>query len=362
MDLALPPEVSSTQIYAGPGVGSLGAAASAWAGLAAQLEQFTADHAATVSVVNGVWLGPSDAAMSAVSSRVVSWAQSTSAQAAQMGAAATQAVSAFEAVHAAVTPPVEVFANRARLVVLVATNLLGQNTAAIAATETEYGQMWAQNIAAMSMYQVSSAQSTSTLTAFKPLSGLFNIFLPGSNQDTTGLAGLLNLFSGSSGSSFGSLLNSNIFSTGFLNSAAASGTPSNWLGPFAGFLLGDEAASAGRGTGTTGTPQGETPAEYNPPPPNYNYPGKPAAETGSGRAVGGLTVPPGWATQARQTSDASPPLRLTSAVTAPLESTPNVAAPMPLGGLRGGTPPKVSKPPPEYGVVSAVMRKNPFGG
>jgi hypothetical protein len=37
-------------------------------------------------------------------------------------------------------PPSAVAANRAQLMTLQATNLLGQNTAAIAANEVEYGQ------------------------------------------------------------------------------------------------------------------------------------------------------------------------------------------------------------------------------
>ena len=39
-------------------------------------------------------------------------------------------------------------ANRTQLVSLVATNFLGQNTAAIAATEAHYGEMCAQDAAA----------------------------------------------------------------------------------------------------------------------------------------------------------------------------------------------------------------------
>ncbi|OOK82585.1 PPE family protein [Mycobacterium kansasii] len=43
---------------------------------------------------------------------------------------------------------------------LVATNLLGQNTPAIAATEALYGQMWAQDAAAMYGYAASSAAAS----------------------------------------------------------------------------------------------------------------------------------------------------------------------------------------------------------
>ena len=40
-------------------------------------------------------------------------------------------------------------ANRAQLAALVATNILGKNTPAIAANETMYGEFWAQDAAAM---------------------------------------------------------------------------------------------------------------------------------------------------------------------------------------------------------------------
>jgi PPE-repeat protein len=45
-----------------------------------------------------------------------------------------------------------VAANRSLLMSLIATNLLGQNAAAIAATETQYTEMWAQDAAAMYGY------------------------------------------------------------------------------------------------------------------------------------------------------------------------------------------------------------------
>ncbi|OOK82902.1 PPE family protein [Mycobacterium kansasii] len=61
-------------------------------------------------------------------------------------------------------PPPVVAANRARLAALVATNILGQNTPAIAATEAQHAEMWAQDAAAMYGYAGSSA-SAGVLTA-----------------------------------------------------------------------------------------------------------------------------------------------------------------------------------------------------
>jgi PPE-repeat protein len=49
---------------------------------------------------------------------------------------------------------------------LVATNLFGQNTPAIAATEAQYGEMWAQDAAAMFGYAASSAATTAKVTPF----------------------------------------------------------------------------------------------------------------------------------------------------------------------------------------------------
>jgi PPE-repeat protein len=62
-------------------------------------------------------------------------------------------------------PPAEIAANRSLLAVLVATNFLGVNAPAIAATEALYAEMWAQDAAAMYGYAASSAAAT-VLTPF----------------------------------------------------------------------------------------------------------------------------------------------------------------------------------------------------
>ena len=64
-------------------------------------------------------------------------------------------------------PPPAVTANRAQLAALIATNILGQNTAAIAATEAQYAEYWAQDAAAMYGYAASSA-AAAQLTPFSP--------------------------------------------------------------------------------------------------------------------------------------------------------------------------------------------------
>jgi PPE-repeat protein len=62
---------------------------------------------------------------------------------------ASAAAAAYEAAFGATVPPALVTENRAVLTSLVATNIFGQNTPAIATTETIYGEMWAQDATAM---------------------------------------------------------------------------------------------------------------------------------------------------------------------------------------------------------------------
>ncbi|CFI72866.1 PPE family protein [Mycobacterium tuberculosis] len=57
--------------------------------------------------------------------------------------------------------------NRAELMILIATNLLGQNTPAIAVNEAEYGETWAQDAAAMFGYAATAATATEALLPFE---------------------------------------------------------------------------------------------------------------------------------------------------------------------------------------------------
>jgi PPE-repeat protein len=151
MDFALfPPEVNSARMYAGPGSGPMRAAAAAWDGLASDLQATAASYQFEVSgLTSGPWQGPSSTSMAAAALPYVSWMQSAATQATQSASQATLAASAYEAAFAMTVSPAVIADNRSRMIALIATNLLGQNTAAIAATEAEYMEMWAQDAAAM---------------------------------------------------------------------------------------------------------------------------------------------------------------------------------------------------------------------
>jgi PPE-repeat protein len=167
MDFAvLPPEINSGRMYTGPGAGPMLAAAAAWDELAAELSSTAASYASTVSsLTGGTWQGPSSESMATAAATYVEWMNTTAAQAEETGSQAKAAVAAYEAAFAATVPPPVIEANRALLMMLIATNILGQNTPAIAATETHYMEMWAQDAGAMYGY-AGSAGSASVLTAF----------------------------------------------------------------------------------------------------------------------------------------------------------------------------------------------------
>jgi PPE-repeat protein len=63
-------------------------------------------------------------------------------------------------------PPPVIVANRLLLMTLIATNFFGQNTPAIAATEAQYAEMWAQDATAMYGYAAASA-TASQLTPYQ---------------------------------------------------------------------------------------------------------------------------------------------------------------------------------------------------
>jgi PPE-repeat protein len=162
---ALPPEINSGRIYAGPGSAPLIAAATAWDALASELQTTAASYGSTIGELTTSWQGPSSAAAANAAAPYTAWLSNTAAQAEQTASQAQAAAAAYEAAFAASIPPPLIEANRALLAALVATNFLGQNTPAIAATEATYAEFWAQDAGAMYGY-AGAATTASQLTPF----------------------------------------------------------------------------------------------------------------------------------------------------------------------------------------------------
>ena len=118
------------------------------------------------SLIGGSWGGPTSVAMLAAVTPYLSWMQATAgATAGEAAAQATAAATAYGTAFAAHVPPREIAANRSPTGALVATNIFGQNTPAIASTEIQYAEMWVQDAVAMDSYAGSSAAATK-LTPF----------------------------------------------------------------------------------------------------------------------------------------------------------------------------------------------------
>jgi PPE-repeat protein len=165
---ALPPEINSARMYTGPGSGPMLAAASAWDGLAAALHSAASSYQSELAALTaGPWLGPASGLMAAAAAPYVTWTRISATQAEQTANQAKGAAAAYETAFAETVPPPVVAANRSLLMTLVATNIFGQNTPAIATTEAQYAEMWAQDAAAMYGYAGASALAT-TLTPFSP--------------------------------------------------------------------------------------------------------------------------------------------------------------------------------------------------
>ncbi len=197
MDFGIyPPEINSGRMYTGPGSGPMMAAAQAWGSLADELYTAASGYQSVVSeLTDGAWSGPSSASMSAAAGSYVEWLSATAAQAEQTAAQARAAAAGYEAAFAMTVPPPEIAANRSLLAVLVATNFFGHNTPAIAATEAQYAEMWAQDAVAMYGYAGSSAAAT-VLTPFTS---------PDQNTDPGGTASQAAAVSQAAGTSAGNV-------------------------------------------------------------------------------------------------------------------------------------------------------------
>ncbi|MEZ0349831.1 PPE family protein [Mycobacterium sp. pR1184] len=394
---ALPPEVNSAKMYAGPGAGSLLAAAAAWNAIAAELRSAATSYDAIVgSLVSEGWLGPASEKMAAALQPYLEWMSATAAAAEQAGAQANAAAAAYEAAFAATVPPPVVASNRTLQANLVAGNIFGQNTGAIAATEAQYGQMWAQDASAMTSY-TSASRAASELTPFSQpqsdttagatalqadavnnalaapaVAQATNIWdwlglSPNSNTSTEGLAGIMNLFSNSNQNLIGAFLNnpsvsglSNAFTTnGILNptSFIDSAVTIGGLGAVGATTSGLEDLAAGLGgaaamSATTSLPGAAA-----------------SAALGEANLVGALSTPLSWAGTGATVSTVATTTRIGAgayhgfgaATPMVMEEVGAVGMPgVPLAGIPG--PHEDEFADPIYGFRPRVIGRPPAAG
>lgn len=377
------PEVNAALISSGAGAGPMMAAASAFSGLGSELTTAgTSFQSVIAQLVGADWLGPSSTLMATAAQELITWLH-TIAEALQH--AATQAIgsaAAFETAIATMVPVPVIAENRAELAVLVATNILGQNSGAIAANQAQYGAYWANNAATMYTYAANSA-AHATLQPLSPPADTTNpaaqatqaVGTAGSvanSAQAAGLNGLLGNVQGAINSLAGSGAAAPIWDLydavqGFFGIGAVGDTVNtldvtlSWciamltaalctLGHFIagapfGFTVGDVAPigdGVGFGTTLAGAAGGaggaiETPAVL--------------AGMGASGSVGELTVPASWSAATPEAAEAATlagwtaPAEEASQMTAVPAGMPAVAGAGRGGGIGG----------PRYGIKPRVM-------
>ncbi|OBG60894.1 PPE family protein [Mycobacterium sp. E3339] len=358
----LPPEVNSGRMYAGPGSGSLLAAAGSWDSLSAELSITAAVYESVLSGLTGLhWYGPASQAMAASAAPYVAWLYSTAERAQQAATHARAAAAAYELAHAMTVPPPAVAANRSQLAMLIATNFFGQNTAAIAATEAQYAEYWAQDAAAMYSYCASSAAAVQ----FSPFSSPRQTTDPGgvpaqqaavaqaaagASNSGTGSQVVTPAAPGSSSqlfrildtiqgvqTTFNALLNSEGFPAGIIQADKNLGILPNLGAAPAGMPAAPALSGAASGPGG----------------------GVQAVFAGAGR-IGAMSVPAGWASATGNPASGLPELPVGGLSAAPTEALARTTAGVP--GLPGMRVSRAAMVVPRYGVRITVMARPPAAG
>ncbi len=401
----IPPEINSARMYSGPGSSSLQAAASSWNGIAAELSSAaTAYDKVVTQLASDEWMGPASTSMAAAAQQYVSWLSTTAAQAEQAAIQARSAAAAYEQAFAATVAPPLVAANRAETAAAVQANVFGQYTPLIAQLEAQYGEMWAQDSAAMYAYAgqsaaaaqvtpfaaatattnpagtatqaaaVSAAQGSSAATSTQSIlsqltsslpSSLQSLASPAATTPTESIAQAIYAFL------FGtSTLPTNLsaFVTSYSPYASlfynTEGLPyfSVGMGNFGvqmaktlGMLGGAPAAAAAPATGGLGGLGGMLGGGGGA---ALGGPGV-AAGLGNAGSVGKLAVPPSWIGGAPLAAPHAP-LPVSSVSAAPEGGSGNLLGGMPLAGAGAGGFGGAAGP--RYGFKPTVMARPPFAG
>ncbi|ORV21756.1 hypothetical protein AWB98_27280 [Mycolicibacterium conceptionense] len=382
---ALPPEINSGRMYAGPGSGPMVAAAAAWHALAAELGSVGAAYQAVVdSLIATSWQGPSSLSMATAAAPYVVWILATAAQSEAAGVAATQAAAVFETARAGVVPPAVIEANRNALQTLIATNFMGVNSGAIAATIAAYDEMWVQDATVLYGYSADAAGLSGGLAAtpFIP---------PPPNTNPAGLAtqGLAVTEAGgkAAGNASQKVANASLQTTsmptntdaqsmlsmgpqfmsmipqalqGFSQPATAPlqsmGQFQSMLSPLMGALNNPGLTNAVNASGVTAAPTGALSALSGGGGGLTSGAGPVSAALGRGGSISGLSVPATWAagTQNNATTSTTvvPASTTTPAGAVPASGTGMAGAPV---GAMGGRDGQGDGGQPRYGTVVRVL-------
>lgn len=161
----LTPEVNAIRLTTGPGAAAMAPVVAAYtAAGTTHMQQGAQMMATAATTAAGSWQGAGGTAMMAAAVPKSEWQIEAGAHAAKASCLIGEAAAAHSAAVAATIPYPVVVANRIREATLQATNIIGQNTPAIAEADVEYGEYWSQNATAMTGYSTAAAGIVSGLS------------------------------------------------------------------------------------------------------------------------------------------------------------------------------------------------------
>ena len=410
---SLPPEITSAMIYSGPGSSSMMAAASAWNGLAAELNSAALGYDKVLTALSSEeWMGPASASMVSAAQPYVTWMATTATQAEEAAARAQAAAGAYETALASVVPPPLIALNRANLVQAQQYNVLGLNNGVIAQLEAQYSEFWAQNAAAMYSYAGQSAAAakvtpyTSAPTIVNPAASAnqgaavaaaqagpaasLQQTLQGYLKQFQGALALLASPSGTAklvsqaGTQFPSITEAWFLLTGQTILPTSIGSMLNGVQPYASYFynveglpyfsvgMGNFGTQIAKSSGLLTAPAAAAAAAVPKALPSLGgllggggaiaKTAGAVGELGGAGSLGKLTVPASWVSATAGASHAAP--QLVSTVSAAPEAAAGAGGP---GSLLGGLPlagagSGAAGAGPRYGFKPTVMARPPLGG
>ncbi|HME48072.1 PPE domain-containing protein [Mycobacterium sp.] len=148
----IPPETNDFRLRTGPGAAAVIPHILAYEEASAVHLEQAQQMVATTMATNSSWIGAGDMAMNETSLPMAAYIDVVGAHAQTAAQTINAAGQAHSGAVASSIPYPTVIANRVRETALESTNVIGQNSPAIAEANFEYGEYWAQNAGAMMGY------------------------------------------------------------------------------------------------------------------------------------------------------------------------------------------------------------------
>ncbi|MCV7341354.1 PPE family protein [Mycobacterium haemophilum DSM 44634] len=163
----LPPEINSHNIWGGPGADSIEDAVQAWTSLRKEMWDLKRSFSQMLHCLKDNWSGPAAQQVIDAATLFLRWLYYLDGKIYETERLTRYVADAFVDARHNVVHPELIDTNRAEVLALINDNELGQNNAAIAALEDEYGRYWDQDGRAMLWYRQTLSAAVKKLTPWR---------------------------------------------------------------------------------------------------------------------------------------------------------------------------------------------------